>query len=57
MKGGIILAAIAAFAFYKYSKLSEDKKRDLVKNLKQKGQKLYDKYIPGSLKNHIAENA
>ena len=57
MKGGIMLAAIAAFAFYKYSKLSEDKKRDLVKNLKQKGQKLYDKYIPGSLKNHIAENA
>ena len=57
MKGGIILAAIAAFAFYKYSKLDEDKKRDLVKNLKQKGQKLYDEYIPGSLKNHIAENA
>jgi len=38
-------------------KLSEDKKRDLVKNLKQKGQRLYDEYIPGSLKNHIAENA
>jgi len=57
MKGGIILAAIAAFVYYRYSKLSEDKKRDLLKNLKQKGQKLYDEYIPASLKNQIAENA
>lgn len=56
MKGGIILAAIAAFVYYKYSKLSEEKKRDLVNNLKQKGQKLYDEHMPGSLKNKFAEN-
>ena len=56
MKGGVILAAIAAFAYYKYSKLSEDKKRDLVNILKEKGQKLYDEYIPGNLKKKIAEN-
>jgi hypothetical protein len=57
MKGGVILAAIAAFAYYKYSKLSEEQKRDLVNNLKQKGQKLYDQYIPQNLKNNFSEKA
>ncbi len=57
MKGGIILATLAAFAYYKYSKLSENKKRDLVNNLKQRGQKLYDQYIPENVKNKFAENA
>ena len=55
MKSGIILAAVAAFAYYKYSKLSEEQKRDLVNNLKQKGQKLYDQYVPANLKNKFAE--
>jgi hypothetical protein len=57
MKGGVILAAIAAFAYYKYSKLTEEQKRDLVNNLKQKGQKLYDHYIPENLKNKFPEKA
>ena len=55
MKSGIILAAVAAFAYYKYSKLSEEQKRGLVNNLKQKGQKLYDQYVPANLKNKFAE--
>ena len=53
MKGGVILAAIAAFAYYKYSKLTADQKRDMVNNLKEKGQKLYDQYIPENVKNKI----
>ena len=57
MKGGVILAAIAAFAYYKYLKLTEDQKRDLVNNLKQKGQKIYDQYIPENLKNKFPEKA
>jgi hypothetical protein len=57
MKGGVILAAIAAFAYYKYSKLTEEEKRDLVNNLKQKGQKLYDQYIPQNLKNKFPEKS
>ena len=57
MKGGVILAAIAAFAYYKYSKLTEEQKRDLVNNLKQKGQKLYDQYVPANLKNKFPEEA
>jgi hypothetical protein len=57
MKGGVILAAIAAFAYYKYSKLTNEQKRDLVNNLKQKGQKLYDQYIPENLKNKFPGKA
>jgi hypothetical protein len=50
MKGGLILAAIAAFAYYKYSKLSEAEKRNMVNNLKEKGKKFYDQYVPGGVK-------
>ena len=53
MKGGLILAGLAAFAYYKYSKLTADQKRDMVNNLKEKGQKLYDQYIPENVKNKI----
>lgn len=49
-KGGLLLAGLAAFAYYKYSKMSEQEKRDLVNNLKEKGQKLYDQYMPEDLK-------
>jgi len=55
MKSGIILAALAAFAYYKYSKLTAEEKRDLVNNLKAKGQKLKD-YVPADLKNKFANN-
>ncbi|MGN6616992.1 MAG: hypothetical protein ACTHJ5_07420 [Ilyomonas sp.] len=49
-KGGLLLAGLAAFAYYKYSKMSDQEKRDLVNNLKDKGQKLYDQYMPEDLK-------
>jgi hypothetical protein len=49
-KGGLILLGLAAFAYYKYSKLSEDEKRNMVNGLKQKGKKLYDQYVPANLK-------
>ena len=57
MKGKILLAAAAAFAYYKYSKMSEEQKRDLINNLKQKGQKLYDQYVPDALKNKVSGKA
>ena len=55
MKGGIIIAALAAFAYYKYSKLTPEQKRDLVNKLKGKGQKLYDDYVPAEPLNRINE--
>jgi len=42
---GLALAGIAAYAWYKYSQLSEDEKRDITNNIKEKGKK-----ILGSLK-------
>ena len=48
--GSLLLAGLAAFAYYKYSKLSAEEKKDLTGTLKQKGQKLYDEYVPDELK-------
>ena len=53
--GGLLLAGLAAFAYYKYSKMSEEEKKDLVNNVKDKGQKLYDQYVPEDIKNMIGK--
>jgi len=53
---GLILAGLAAYAWYKYSKMSEDEKRNLVSNLKQKGKKMYDQYVPGNMKENLEKN-
>jgi hypothetical protein len=51
--GGLLLAGLAALAYYKYTTMSEDEKRNLVSGLKEKGQKLYDEYIPQNIKDLI----
>ena len=48
--GGLLLAGIAALAYYKYSKMSSEEKENLVWDLKAKGQKLYDEYMPEQYK-------
>ena len=53
-KGGLLLAGIAAFAYYKYSKMSQEEKTNLVSGLKEKGQKLYDEYMPAQVKEMFA---
>jgi hypothetical protein len=53
MKGRLLLAGLAAFAYYKYSRLTQDQKRELANNVKQKGRQLYDQYVPENLKNKI----
>ena len=50
-KGTLILAGLAAIAYYKYSKLSEEQKDNLINTLKEKGRKFYDQYIPSGIKN------
>jgi hypothetical protein len=42
----LLLAGLAAFAYYKYSKMTPEKKHDL----KEKGKDLLDKYVPQSVK-------
>ena len=56
-KGGLLLAGLAAYAYYKYNKMSDDQKRDLVSNLKQKGQKLYNDYVPENVKSMISKTS
>ncbi len=48
--GSLLLAGAAAFAYYKYSKMSADEKRNLVGDLKNKGKKFYDENIPENVK-------
>ena len=45
--GALLLAGLAVFAYYKYSRMNEDQKSDL----KQKGKKLVDRFTPKNLKN------
>lgn len=49
--GSLLLAGLAAYAYYKYSKMSPEQKKDLTGNIKQKGKDLYDKYVPAEIKN------
>jgi hypothetical protein len=53
--GGLILAGLAAFAYYKYSKMSQEEKTKLTSDLKDKGQKLYDQYMPAQVKDMFAQ--
>ena len=53
--GGLLLAGLAAYAYYKYSKMSAEEKENLVRDLKAKGQKLYDEYMPEQVKSMFAK--
>lgn len=55
--GGLLLAGIAAFAYYKYSKLSSQEKENLFGDLKARSQKLYDEYMPEKYKRGFSKNA
>ena len=52
----LLLAGLAAFAWYKYSKMSEQEKKDLVGGWKEKGKKLYDEYVPEEVKKAFGKN-
>ena len=49
----LILGGLAAFAYYKYSKLSPEDKTKLTNTLKEKGKSLVDQFMPG-MKNVFA---
>jgi hypothetical protein len=49
--GTLVLAGLAAFAYYKYSRMSEKQKNNFIYSLRKKGKKLYECYVPASLKN------
>ncbi len=47
---GLILAGLAAFAYYKYSKMSAEEKSKLAKTIREKGGSLLQQIMPGGLK-------
>lgn len=51
--GALILGGVAAYAYYKYSKMSVQEREDMVNNLKQRGKKLYEDYVPSDLKDTV----
>ncbi|MEO7313692.1 MAG: hypothetical protein ABIW47_00790 [Ginsengibacter sp.] len=48
----LLLAGLAAFAYYKFNKMSPEKKNDL----KKKGMDLVDKYVPQPLKDMFSKD-
>lgn len=52
----LLLAGAAAYGYYKYSKMNDAQRKDLVNNLKDKGKKLYDQYVPSNLKDQLEKN-
>lgn len=42
----LLLTGAAAYAAYKYSKMSETEKKELLDKFKQKGKKIYDQFSP-----------
>lgn len=52
-KSALLLAGLAALAYYKYNKMTPDEKSKIADGLKQTGKKLMDN-LPGELKNIFA---
>jgi hypothetical protein len=46
----LLLAGLAAYGYYRYSKMSADEKEKLVGGLKEKGKKFYDEKVPQNIK-------
>ena len=48
--GSLLLAGLAAFAYYKYSKMTPEERRRMFDGLKEKGRQLVDQYVPADIK-------
>ena len=57
--GTLLLAGAAAYAYYRYSKMSAEQKRDLTNNLKNKGTQILDQFrgATGNLRNNFSKQA
>ncbi len=49
-KGTLLMAGLAAFAYYKYKKMSTEEKENITNKVKSTGQKIIDG-LPDELKN------
>ena len=48
--GSLLLAGLAAYAIYRYSKMTDEEKREFVSSIREKGKKFYDENIPEEIK-------
>jgi len=51
----LVIAGLAAFAYYKYSKLSEEEKRNIVNDIKETGRNIMKELIPEGIKSFLPE--
>jgi hypothetical protein len=51
----LLLAGLAAYGYYRYSKMSAGEKEKLVGGLKEKGRKFYDEKVPQNIKDLFGE--
>lgn len=49
----LVIAGIAAFAYYKYSKLSSEEKSKIVEDLRETGRNIINEMIPKEIKGFI----
>jgi hypothetical protein len=54
-KTGLLLAGLAAYAAYRYSKMDSQKKKDLVDSLKTKGKDLVDRFVPQNVRDQFSD--
>ena len=51
----LLLAGIAAYGYYKYSKMSDTEKKNFINSLKEKGKKVFDQYVPSDVQNKFGK--
>ncbi len=51
----LVIAGIAAFAYYKYSKLTTEEKNNIVNDLKETGKNIIKEIIPEGIKGFLPE--
>ena len=55
--GSLLLAGLAAFAYYKYSKMTPAEKSNLLNTLKTKGKQIVDDYVPANIKDKFMKQS
>ena len=52
-KSGLIIAGLAAFAYYKYSKMTAEEKDKIVDDLRETGKNIVHELIPKEIRGFI----
>ncbi|HEX8277773.1 MAG TPA: hypothetical protein VF540_03730 [Segetibacter sp.] len=52
----LVIAGLAAFAYYKYSRLSEEEKRNIANDIKETGRNIMKELIPEQIKSFLPES-